>query len=312
VWLAAVASLVGPPDAGGDVRYEATVRIVDALGRGTAEFDQRIVTAVSAVGIREEVVGSRTITTRRGGRYSRPGHRVLIHRLDEATSYDLDLDAGSYTRRTFQGQTRERERALRDAEAAFRTVPPEESTIAPAAPAGGPTEVNGLSCSPRRIEASRVAALAPLRQRDADPQSPARFRMSLELCVTPETDWSAGLNTIERRVRQSTGETDEYLDRLLAVLARRRDLFAVFDDLHHRLERERRKLGGLVVRWTQELRGPHRGGADVVIFRLEGVVTTLAVGPVARGAFEVPPTLTPVEHHGQRSDRPEHIGGKNR
>jgi hypothetical protein len=69
----------------------------------------------------------------------------------------------------------------------------------------------------------------------------------------------------------------------------------VFDDLHYRLERERRKLGGLPIRWVQEMKGPHRGNPEATMFRLEGMVKTLEVGPVATTEFAIPAHLTRVD-----------------
>jgi hypothetical protein len=301
--VVALAALALAPPAQADLSYETTVRITDSLGRGTAEFDQVVRTAVTATGRREEVIGSRRVTTRRGKQYGRSGHFVTIERLDESAVYQLDLDAGSYSKTTFAELASERERMLREAEAAFRATPPEVPSaegVSVTRPDDGAVTVNGLPCSPARLEASRRTALMPARSREADPSPPMRFVMRLDVCLTAEADWSAQANATERRMLDVTGETDEYQARVLDVLARRRDLFAIYDDLHLRLERARRSLAGLPVRWVEEMRGPHRGVADAVLFRFEGTVKTLQVGPVDRSAFAVPPSLTLVDKPRER------------
>lgn len=291
------AALAFPSPGLAGVRWEASVRITDALGRGTVDLDEAMRTVVAPSVRREEVTGVRRMTSRRGRRYDRPGHVVTLQLIDAGATYDLDLDAGSYTVTPFADQARERDRQLREAEAAFREVPPAPSSRRPVTVqrSEGPTSVNGIECSTVRFETSRDVAVMPLRDQNAPPTAPARYTMTLEACLTPATEWAAEVRTVEQHVRELTGETDAYLDRLLDVLARRRDLFAVFDDLHYRLERERRKLDGLPIHWVQEMKGPYRGDPEATMFRLEGTVKTLEVGPVANTESAIPGHLTRVD-----------------
>ncbi len=101
--------------AAADVIWETSVRITDKLGRGTAEIEETITTSVAPAGRREEVAGSRRMTTRRGRQYERPGRRGTIDRLEEGGAYDMDLGAGTYTKATFAELARERERTLVEA-----------------------------------------------------------------------------------------------------------------------------------------------------------------------------------------------------
>ncbi len=299
--VAVAPAFTGP--AAADVTWETTVRIMDALGRGTAQIDETVRTAVSATARREEVAGSRRMTTRRGRHYERPGHRATLERLDEATAYELDLDAGTYTKRSFAELKRERERTLAEAESAFRGVSPDAAPDRPVSltRSGERLAVDGIPCSPARLDVTRETG-QPTAERGADAAAAGRtrFAMSLELCLTDESEWTTEVRATEERVRELTGDTDAYLGRLLDVLARRRDLFAIFDDLHSRLERERRKLGGLAIRWVEQMTGPQRGNAGAVLFRLEGTVTALHVGPVGVSEFSVPPTLELAERRRER------------
>lgn len=271
--------------AAADVVWETSVRITDKLGRGTAEIEETITTSVSPAGRREEVAGSRRMTTRRGRQYERPGRRVTIDRLDEGVAYDLDLDAGTYTKATFAELARERERTLVEAGSVFRAVPLDAALDRPVAVtrSGERRSVGGIACAPARLEVARGG-----------------FTMRLELCLAEDAGWAAEIRATEARLCALTGETDAYLGRLLDVLARRRDLFAIFDDLHYRLERERRKLGGVPVHWVEQMTGPERGAPDVVLFRLEGTVTSRREGPVAPEELAVPPALTLAERRPER------------
>lgn len=296
--VAVVGAALALPSAGlADVSWETSVRITDALGRGTAELDEAMRTVVTSSGRREEVTGVRRMTSRRGRQYDRPGHVVTLQLLDEGATYDLDLDAGSYTMTSFRDEARERDRQLRAAEGAFREVQPEPSSSRPVTlqRSETSTRVNGVECTPVRLEARRDVAATPPRDGDAPPAAGARYTMTLDVCVTAETSWTGEVRQVEQRLRELTGETDAYLDRLLEVLARRRDLFAVFDDLHYRLERARRTLPGLPLRWVETLTGPRRDDPEATLYRSEGTVKTLQVGPVAATEFTIPPDLTRVD-----------------
>lgn len=297
VHVALVLGLVAavPPLAAGDVIYETAVRITDSLGAGTAEINQTVRTSVTATARREDVTGSRRMTTRRGRQYDRPGRYARIELLDGAAVYDLDLDAGIYTRSSFAEVARERERTLAEAEAAFRGVTADAPVDRPVTitRASERVTVNGVACSPILLETFREAGAGP--NGEAPTAARGRFAMSLELCMADDAESGGVVRATEERVRELMGDSDAYLARLLDVLARRRDLFAVFDDLHYRLERERRNLGGLPVRWVQHMTGPQRGSADAVLFRLEATVKTLHVGPVEASEFTVPASLRLAE-----------------
>jgi hypothetical protein len=288
--IALLLTLGAVAPAAADVVYETTVRITDSLAAGTAEIEQTIRTSVTPSARREDVTGPRRVAVRRGRQYDRPGHRVRIELLDGAAAYDLDLEAGFYTRTPFAETARDRERALTEAEATVRAAPPDAPLSRPVIITRGSerASVNGMPCWPVRLEVSRDAAGA---DRGADAAPSGRFVMSLDLCMTEESEVAALARSTEARVRELTGDTDPHLARLLEVLARRRDLFAVFDDLHYRLERERRNLTGIALRWVEQMTGPQRGNANTVLFRLEATVKTLESGAVDPAEFTIPASL---------------------
>src|SRR2546427_8200325 len=99
------------------------LRTQDALVGGTAELEARIIVSVKGDRMRQEATGSRTMVTRRGARYQKPGHRLTLDQNDTRRRFEIDLDANTYVEETFADARQRHEAELAAAEKALGIDP---------------------------------------------------------------------------------------------------------------------------------------------------------------------------------------------
>ncbi len=272
-----------------DVLYETDVRIKDALVRGTIEIDQHQRVSLKNAMRREELTATRTVTTRRGARYARELHRVILRRLDKGVTYEVDLKGGTYKEERLDDELHRKEREIAQAEEALGTI--REGGTRPlrvsVEPTGETKLLNGYPCRRYRLTAELEA------------QSPRGgllqvYTMTWDLWITDETEWSREIRALDQKVAERTGEDGPLLERQMRIFERRGDLFAKFSLAYLRLEQEQRKLKGFPMKWEQILSGPIGTGSPGTLFHLTGEVTRLDLGPLQEAEFELPPGLTKI------------------
>src|SRR5262249_40163794 len=106
-----------------DVSYELKASTTDALVRGTVELEEQVAISVKGDRLRQEAKGGRTVVTRRGARYQKPGHRVTLEQPDRGRRYEINLDAGTYVEETYAAVRRQQEDVLDAAEAVLKVDP---------------------------------------------------------------------------------------------------------------------------------------------------------------------------------------------
>src|SRR3989442_295036 len=79
----------GPSTVRADSTYEMMLRTQDALVGGTAELEARIIVSVKGDRMRQEATGSRTMVTRRGARYQKPGPSPFAMTFDLCLAPDV-------------------------------------------------------------------------------------------------------------------------------------------------------------------------------------------------------------------------------
>ncbi len=79
---------VGAGAARADVSYDLVAYTTDSLVRGTVELEERVSVSVQGDRLRQEARGARTVVTRRGARYQKPGHRLTLEQPDRGVRYD--------------------------------------------------------------------------------------------------------------------------------------------------------------------------------------------------------------------------------
>src|SRR2546425_764253 len=99
------------------------LRTQDALVGGAAEREARIIVSVKGDRMRQEATGSRTMVTRRGARYQKPGHRLTLDQNDTRRRFEIDLDANTYVEETFADARQRHEAELAAAEKALGIGP---------------------------------------------------------------------------------------------------------------------------------------------------------------------------------------------
>ncbi|MBI3989813.1 MAG: hypothetical protein HY347_09380 [candidate division NC10 bacterium] len=272
-----------------DVLYESDIRIKDALVRGAIEIEQHQTVSLKDAMRREELVATRTVTTRRGTRYARELHRVILQRLDEGVTSDVDVKTGTYTEEGFADELTRKTREIASAEDALKTVP--EGVTRPlrvsVKPTGETKPLSGYECR-RYLLTAEVEAESP---RGGGLQV---YTVTWDLWVTDETDWSKEIRTLDQKIAERSGEDGALLERQMRIFERRSDLFAKFSLATLRLGQEQRKLRGFPMKWEQVLSGPAGAASSGVLFHLTGEITNLRLGPLKDDAFQLPPGLTKI------------------
>src|SRR2546428_13536863 len=95
----------------------------DALGGGPAERGARIIASVKGARMRRGATGSRTMVPRRGARYQKPGHRLILDQDDTRRRFEIDLDAATYVEETFADARQRHEAEFAAAEKALGIGP---------------------------------------------------------------------------------------------------------------------------------------------------------------------------------------------
>jgi hypothetical protein len=283
-----------------DVSYELVAYTTDTLVRGTVELDEQVTVSVKGDRLRQEAKGSRTVVTRRGARYQKPGHRVTLEQPDLGRRYEINLDARTYTEETYPAVRQEQEATLAAAEAALKVdlaATPPALAIA-VERSGERQQVRGRECERVVLRASREVVLAGTRGGGPVQPAPSRFSMTFDLCLAPDTAATRELRAVEERVAELSGERGVLQERQLRLFGHRRDVLAVFELMHRLVEAEQRRLGGLVLRWERLFVGPARGQAETTLFRHRGEVTRIDDGALDAASFELPAGLTPEARRG--------------
>jgi hypothetical protein len=289
--LAATVALIAA-SAEADVSYDLSVRTLDGLGRGTVELEETITVSVRGDRKREEVRGTRTVVTRRGARYQKPGHALKLDLLDRGVRYEANLDAGTYVEESLDELRRRHEEEITAAErslgvSADGSVP--RLAVATERPEGRQT-VHGRACQPVVLAAAREVALLPARgARPAGP-GPSRFVMTVELCLALDAGSVAEARALDDRLRERLGLSGPLFERQLRIFDHRRDVFAVFELMSGVLEREQRRLG-LPLRWQRTLVGPRRDQPEAVLFLQTGELTRVDPRPLDGAGFGPPAGL---------------------
>ena len=277
-----------------DSTYEMMLRTQDALVGGTAELEARIIVSVKGDRMRQEATGSRTMVTRRGARYQKPGHRLTLDQNDTRRRFEIDLDANTYVEETFADARQRHEAELAAAEKALGIGPAKAiPTLAVSVDRTGERlRVHGRECERVVLRSTREAVVVGGRGAPKAEPAPSRFAMTFDLCLAPDVPALAEAHALEERIGDLTGTRGRTQDRELRVFAQRRDVFAVFELMHRLLEREAHRLGGVALRWEWVFSGPHRDEPEATLLRHLGEVTRIESGWLDASGFELPSGLT--------------------
>lgn len=294
---AAVVGLIlgtGAGAAHGDALYEVVARTADLLTRGTVELEDTVTVSVKGDRLRQEVRGARTVVTRRGARYSKPGHRVTLDQLDRGVRYEINLDAGTYTQESLASVRQEQEEIVAAAEKAFQVSPSgAPPTLAVTVERTGERgEVQGRECERVVLRGATEVVTTPGRGAGPASGTPSRFAMTFDVCLGPESAAAREIRAIEERAEEATGQRGALAERQLRVFAGRRDVLAVFELMERLMEREQQKLGGTPLRWERTFVGPRRGEPQATLYRYRGEVTRIEDRALDASAFELPASLT--------------------
>jgi hypothetical protein len=291
----AVIAAGGAGLAAADVTYEALVRTADSLTRGTAELEDTVTVSVRGDRIRQEIRGMRSVVTRRGARYAKPGHRVTLDQVDRGLRYEINLDAGTYSEEPFTSARLHHEETIAAAEKVLG--------IGPATPLPTPSvsiqrpgerqQVHGRDCERVILRTTKEIALATTRGAGVAGPDAVRLEMTHDLCLAADLAPMREVRAIEERVEDLTGMRGPLADRQLRVFEARRDILAMFELMQRLLEREQQRLGGVPLRWERTFVGPRRDQPQATLFRHTGEVTRIETLPLDPKSFELPPGLTP-------------------
>src|SRR5436309_8931549 len=272
------------------------LRTQDALVGGTAELEARIIVSVKGDRMRQEATGSRTMVTRRGARYQKPGHRLTLDQNDTRRRFEIDLDAATYVEETFEDARQRHEAELAAAEKALGIGPAKAiPTLAVSVDRTGERlRVHGRECERVVLRSTREAVVVGGRGAPKAEPAPSRFAMTFDLCLAPDVPALAEARALEERIGDFTGTRGRTQDRELRVFAHRRDVFAVFELMHRLLEREAHRLGGVALRWERVFAGPRRGAFQETLVREQGELTRIEAGSLDARAFDLLPTLSPA------------------
>ena len=286
---------LAPATVRADATYEMTLRTSDTLVGGTVELEERIIVGGKGERLRQEATGSRSVVTRRGARYERPGRSLILDQLDHGRRFEINPDAATYIEETFANTRRRREAELVAAEKALGIDPAEAPPALPVSVdrTGERLRVQGRECERVVLKSTREVVVVAGRGAPQAQAAPSRFAMTFDLCFARDVPAVAEAQALEERIGDAAGRRGPTLDRELRIFARRRDVFAVFELMHRLLEREQQRLGGVVLRWNRVFVGPRGGEPQPALVREQGEVTRIESGPLDASAFELPPGLHP-------------------
>ncbi|MGH7321489.1 MAG: hypothetical protein ACRELA_17950 [Candidatus Rokuibacteriota bacterium] len=276
-----------------DVRYEAVVRTTDSLTRGTVELEEKVTVSVKGDRLRQEVQGARTVVTRRGARYQKPGHRVTLDQLDRGLRYDINLDAGTYAEESLAGLRQQHEETITAAEQALKVNPAEAlpALSVTVERTGEQREVHGTPCERVVLRSATEIVLTATRGGGPVGSAPTRFSMTFDVCLARDSALRE-VRAIEERVETATGERGALAERQLRIFAARRDVLAVYELMQRLMDRERQNLGGTPMRWEETFVGPRREQRDATLYRHFGEITRIEHRPLDASSFELPAGLT--------------------
>lgn len=279
--------------ASADVLYETVIRTSDSLLRGTGELEEKVTVSVKGDRIRQEASGIRTVVTRRGARYQKPGHRVTLDQLDRGLRYEINLDAGTYSSEPFASLRQQHEEDIAAAEKALGVNPtgPLPSLAVSVDRTGERQQVDGRECDRVVLRSTKEVMLAATRGAGSSEQAPSRFSMTFSLCLGPDTALMREVRALEARVGDFTGVGGALLERQLRIFEARRDIFAVFELMHRLMERQQQDLGGVPIRWERVFMGPRRDQPQATLFRQWGEVTRIEDRALDASHFDLPPGL---------------------
>jgi hypothetical protein len=275
--------------------YELVLRTSDALMSGTVELEERVVVSVKGDRLRQEATGTRSVLTRRGARYVKPGHRVTLEQVGQGRRYELNLEARTYVEESFARLRARQEAELTAAERALGVDPggPAPTLAVSVERTGERRQVHGRECERVVLRSARELLVAATRGAPA-PATPSRFVMTFDLCLTAAAPPVDEARALEDTVDDLTGLRGPWLERQLRVFAHRRDVFAVFELMHRLMEREQRALGGVALAWERVLVGPRRDEPRATLFRQTAEITRIEPGALEAASFELPPGLSRV------------------
>lgn len=284
--------------AGGDVVYEVVLRTSDSLVRGTVNLEETVTVSVKGDRLRQEVSGTRTVVTRRGARYQKPGHRLTLDQLDQGRRYEINLDAGTYVEASFAGLRQQQEEGIAAAEKALGVkadaVPP--SVTVSVDRTGERQQVHGRECERVILKATKEVVLTATRGVGPAEQTPSRFSISFALCLAPDTALLREVRALEERIADLTGMGGALLERQLRIFGHRRDPFAVFELMNGLMDREQQRLPGVPIRWERVFVGPKRDQPQATLFRQWGEVTRIENRALDASQFDPPAGLKLDQH----------------
>jgi hypothetical protein len=281
--------------AAADLVYETVVRTADSLTRGTAELEDTVTVSVRGDRIRQEIRGVRSVLTRRGARYQKPGHRVTLDQVDRGLRYEINLDAGTYVEEPFASARRLHEDTIAAAEKVLGITPsaPVPTLAVSIERPGERQHVHGRDCERVILKTTKEVVLATTRGSGRAGPEAVRFAMTHDLCLASDLPPMREVWALEERVEDLTGMRGPLAERQLRVFEARRDILAVFELMQRLMEREQQRLGGMPLRWERTFVGPRRDQPQVTLFRHTGEVTRIDTQPLDPSGFELPPGLTP-------------------
>lgn len=289
----AIALSSGAGSADADALYELVARTSDSLVRGTVELEEKVTVSVKGDRMRQEVTGTRTVVTRRGARYQKPRHHVVLDQLDRGLRYEIYLDAGAYAEESFATLRQQHAEEIAAAEKTLGLNPtgPLPSLVISVDRSGGRQQVHGRECERVVLKSSKDVVLAATRGAGPVEQTPSRFSMTFDLCIAQDTTLMREVHAVEDRVGDVTGMRGALLERQLRIFGSRRDILAVFELMHRLMERQQQSLGGVPLRWERVFVGPKREQPQATLFRHWGEVTRVEDRVLDASNFDLPPGL---------------------
>ncbi|MFQ5989971.1 MAG: hypothetical protein ACE5K9_08665 [Candidatus Methylomirabilales bacterium] len=284
---------LGAASADADVVYELVVRTSDSRVRGMVELEGKVTMSVKGDRMRQEMSGTLTVVTRRGARYRKPRHRVTLDQLDRGLRYEIDLDAETYIEAPYASLRQQREEEIAAAEKVLgmNSTGPLPSLAVSVDRTGERHLVHGRECERVVLKSTREVVLAATRGRGPAEQTPSRFSMTFDLCITPDTGLMREARAVEDRVADLTGMRGALEERQLRIFGYRRDILAAFELMHRLMEHEQHNLGGVPIRWEWVLVGPKGDQPQVTLFHHWGEVTRIEDRVLDTGHFDIPPGL---------------------
>lgn len=285
----------GPSTVRADSTHEMMLRTQDVLVGGTVELETRIIVSVKGDRMRHEATGSRTVVTRRGARYQKPGHRLTLDQLDTGRRFEIDLDAATYVEEAFADARDRREAEIAAAETTLGIGAAGATPMLPASVdrTGERLRVHGRECERVVLRSTREVVVVGGRGAPKAEPTPSRFAMTFDLCLAFDVPALAETQALEKRIGDLTGTRGQTQDRQLRVFAHRGDVFAVFELMYRLLEAEQERLGGVALRWERVFSGPRRGEPQAPLVQEQGEVTRIESGSLDAREFELPSGLTP-------------------